>query len=98
MKNIDTSAILYEKYFSLTNREIKITLKSGKIIDGEIVGFTYKDTSNKQIAFWHFQPMHSNYFIDFDNSRQTTDIIIPHKEIVSVYFYEDNSICYFTNE
>jgi hypothetical protein len=94
MCNKDLSFELYQKYFSLTNIEIEITLKDSSILKGKILGYFYdNENSNPQISKWHIA--NTNCFLGIDAFGFLEGEIILHKNISSIYFYEDKSILKF---
>lgn len=96
MCNKDLSFELYKKYFSLTDNEIEITLKDNSILKGKIVGY-YKNeeggNKNLYISRWHIA--NTNSFLGIDAFGFLQGEIILHKNISSIYFYEDKSILKF---
>ncbi len=90
----DLSIELYQKYFSLTNNEIEITLKDDSILKGKIIGY-YKsaDDKNPYIFKWHIA--NTTSFLGIDTFGFLEGEIILHKNIKTIYFYEDKSILQF---
>jgi len=89
----DASKQLYRKYYGLTNRKIKITLKDGKCIEGVIAGFFrgYAESNETFITQWHI--------VDGTQVIEITDnspgIFVKQNEIAEVYFEEDHSTMTF---
>ncbi|HLP13833.1 MAG TPA: hypothetical protein VK177_18010 [Flavobacteriales bacterium] len=89
------SAILHQKYFSLSNKLIEITLRDGQVITCTIAGFFRDPDNQEQIIEWHIVPQTlQNTAEDIFNTA--TGQTIKHSQIRQVVFREDNSMMFFT--
>lgn len=89
--NIDKSKILYDKLDEIQNKKIKLHLKNDEIQTGIIVGFFHGDEEKGEfIERWVFRETEdtTNEAITLDDEEGE---IIKHKDIVEVFFYDDNS-------
>jgi hypothetical protein len=89
----DFSRILYEKYFSLTNRNIEIALKNGKVVRGMIIGFYRNgEYSNKPyILKWHIVNENDKMSLGVDSFGFMIGEIIKTTDIAQVRFIADGS-------
>lgn len=90
----DTSRILFDKYFSLSDRTIEVVLKSGRRLTSVIIGFWYSEDENDEppVKKWHIVDKEHNTSSGFDNLGIIQGEIIKHCDIDTVYFFEDKSI------
>lgn len=89
----DKSLLFYEKYYSLTNPEIKITLKDTSSFNCKIIGFFHGNENESFILKWHFADI--NGFLGVNSNGNLDEWIILQKELKSVYFFEDNTLLEF---
>lgn len=86
--NIDKSKILYDKLDEIQNKKIQLHLKNDEIQTGIIVGFFHGD--EEYVERWVFRETE-----DTTNEAITLNAeegeIIKHKDIVEVFFFDDNS-------
>ncbi len=87
----DSSFVLYEKYYSLSNHTIEIELLNNVILKGKFIGFI--KGSRTYISKWEFAT--KNELLGSDSFGTTEAQIIDHKEIKKVYFFEDQSMLTF---
>jgi len=88
----DLSFVFYTTYFELHNRFIEITLKNGKTVKGEIIGF-YKgdsDFNEPYIIRWHIAT--ENTFIIHYPLEKIKGVIVPQKEIASIKYTDNTNI------
>jgi len=92
----DTSRILHDRYFSLTNRTIQIVLRNGKKIRGIIIGFVNRDADDMQspVRLWHIVEEKDRIFAVTAVRGLDHGTMIRHRDILSVTFEEDNSIIF----
>lgn len=95
LSTIDYSNVVFQKYFTLKNREVEITLKDQSKKKGKIIGFYLGDAfvCNTFISKWHISD--STYQIGMDEFGFIIGEIISNDSIKSIYFFEDNSIIDF---
>ena len=92
----DFSRILYDKYCGLINRNIEVTLKSGIVFQGVIIGF-YKDNyHNPSITKWHIVDEKDKNSLGINAFSISIGKIVNQKDIAEVKFFEDNTILKFT--
>lgn len=89
----DKSLLFYEKYYSLTNPEIKITLKDGSTFNCKIIGFFHGNEDEVFVTKWHFADI--NGFLGVNSKGNLNEWIILQKELKSVYFFEDKTLLEF---
>jgi hypothetical protein len=89
----DFSGILYEKYFSLTDRNIEIELKNGKVVQGMIIGFYRNGEYNSKpcIFKWHIVNADDEMSLGVDGLGFLAGEIIKTRDIAHVRFIEDDS-------
>jgi len=73
----DSSFVLYEKYYSLSNHTIEIELLNNVILKGKFIGFI--KGSRTYISKWEFAT--KNELLGSDSFGTTEAQIIDHKEI-----------------
>ncbi len=90
----DTSLILYQKYFSLANRQIEVKLKNNRTISGVIVGFfkSDEDAHDFHICEWHIADEKDKLTLGVDAFGYIKGVIVRHRDIIEVKFFEDGSI------
>lgn len=86
---IDTSRLLFEKYYSLKNKILKMKLKNGESYKCVITGYYYG--SYHHINKWSICEIEDKVNYISDESFFFDDFDISHPDIKEVYFYEDNS-------
>jgi hypothetical protein len=93
--NNDLSFEVYQKYFSVINPQIEITLKNTEIVKGKIVGYFYGDINSADsfIVKWHIA--HVDNFTGTDTFGHLEGYIIKQQDIASVLFFEDNTLMCF---
>lgn len=93
----DFSRLLYDKYFSITNRNIEVKMKNGVIIQGIIVGFIKGDeySCDPYITKWHIVDTSDERSRGIDIFGFPSGTYIKHNDIVQVKFCQDNSIMIF---
>lgn len=86
--SIDKSKILYHKLDEVQQKKVKLHLKNDEIITGIIVGFFHG--IEEYVERWVFQETD-----DETNEAITLNAeegqIIKHKDILEVFFFDDNS-------
>lgn len=90
---INYARLLHDKYFSLTDRNIEVILKNGRIMKGVIIGFftSGEECSEPSIKRWHIlEQKHESGSLP-DGLGVVCGEIIDHKAIAEVHFPEDNS-------
>lgn len=92
----DTSRMLHDRYYGMTNRNIELVLKDGRHIRGIIVGFCEEDedAENSPIHLWHIvdpDQRGDGTSIDYELIK---GIFVRHKDIISVTFEDDHSTMY----
>jgi len=93
----DFSRLLYDKYFGLTNQNIKVKLKNGTVFQGIIIGF-YKSADGDDkpyIAKWHLLEEKDKNTLKINDFGFSIGKIIDQKDIVEVRFFEDNTVLRF---
>lgn len=82
----DTSFLLYQAYYSCTNRRVRVTVKSGNQYEGYFVGFCkgLEQWGEPYILSWHFSPVWK--LIGLQDSPDLEDCMIAHDAIVQVEF------------
>lgn len=98
MDTNDSSIELLEKYFRLADKKMTIHLKTGTKFTGYIVGYSYEDmdSESRRIFMWNFleeEMVDENPLNDIDDS-----VIIYHKDILSVYFFDNNATVFMPAE
>lgn len=95
--NKDTSHILYSKYISSSDNRVKISLISGREIQGKISGVFFKDPDSDPpiISKWNIVSENDTYSLGYDHLGFSTGEIINHKDIAEVEFLYDNSVFIF---
>lgn len=94
MCNKDLSIELYNKYFSLSNKKIEVTLKNKTVLLGKIIGYFYEEKNpSSHILKWHIADVKS--ILGIDSFDFLEGEIIMHRDINSIYFYEDKSTMKF---
>lgn len=92
----DLSRLLYDKYFSLTKREIEIRLKNGKVFRGVIIGFhKNNDDEIPYVQQWHIVETKDKSTFGIDAFGFLIGQIINQKDISEVMFFQDNTILKF---
>jgi len=90
----DFSLRLADKYFSLTSKEVFITLKSGRNVYGVVFGFSKGEKYSNEpfITRWHITDLGDEMAMGRDAFGLRIGEIIEQTDIVEVYFYEDCSV------
>lgn len=94
----DTSLLLYRKYFSYNNRLVEVTTLSGETLQGVIVAFVPGQAALNEpyILSWHLVPEKYKMTLGINSLGQTIGRVIPHSQLSSIRFFEDDSIINFT--
>jgi len=79
----DKSKILYDKLDAVSNKKVKLHLSNHEIKIGFLIGFFHGDA--EFIERWLFQEAEELIFNPEEGE------IIKHKDILEVFFFEDNS-------
>jgi len=89
----NSSSILYAKYISCPDDRVEMTLKSGRIIRGKIVGYFYKDSDSEipVISKWRIVDEKDTCSTVLNSLNISNGEIITHKEISEVNFLYDKS-------
>lgn len=89
----DFSKILYEKYFSRSNRLIEVTLKNGRKISGVFISFFLgdQDTNEPYIRRWHIVEEKYKMTLGIDAFGFRIGELINQQDIISIRFLDDNS-------
>lgn len=88
----DYSKQIYDIYFGLENRMIKLVLKNGSIIKGIICGFFKGDTDLDEpyVIKWHIVKEQNYKRFGSNFLGCITGEIIKQEDIHEVYYYENN--------
>ena len=94
----DSSCILFERYFSLSDRNIEIILKNGRILHGIFAGFFFlnDDPDNPSIHTWHFVNNNEHGNSGYCGVQFCRGELILHRDIASVTFMADHSTMVFS--
>lgn len=89
----DLSKILYEKYFSHSNRLIEVTLKNGRKIRGVFISFFLGNHDYKEpyIKRWYIVEEKYKMTLGIDAFGFRIGEQINQKDIMSIKFLDDNS-------
>ena len=79
----DKSKIVYDKLDEVLNKKVKLHLSNHEIKTGFLIGFFHGE--NKFIERWIFQEAEELIFNPEEGE------IINHKDILEVFFFDDNS-------
>ena len=94
----DSSLLVYQKYYSLANRNVIFTLNDHRICKGQIIGY-YKgdiDYNEPYIIKWHLHTGAQNSLnVNVELFGSMMGEIISHSDIKSVHFEDDNTIINF---
>lgn len=93
----DSSRRLYTKYFSLATGRIEVVLKNGRRLKGTVCGF-FKgnvDQHEPYIRQWHIVAEDEKYNFGLDGFGFRQGEIINQRDIVSVYFDDDQTMMIF---
>lgn len=89
MKN-DYSKEIFEKYFSVKNKTLVITLNDGTVLEGFLVSFSHGDEGSDDpfIVRWHFvdQRDMSKYEKMFSIGGEETGRSLEQRDIKNVHF------------
>ncbi len=93
----DFSKLLYDRYFKLTNRNIEMILKDGKIIRGTIIGFFKGDQSFNEpyVTTWHLVDGQDKTGLGTDAFAYLEGHAIEQSDILQVKFCADNTVLKF---
>jgi fibronectin type 3 domain-containing protein len=93
----DSSWLLHEKYFKLTNKNIEVFLRDGRSIKGVFVGFFLHgaDSDEPSISKWHIVDEQASFSWGVDGLGNTRGEIIRQRAIAQIHFQEDNSTMIF---
>lgn len=85
--------ILFEKYFSHSDRRIELALKNGQLLRGMIAGFFFSDNdpAKRSIHLWRFVEENESGNQGYHGVMFVKGTMIRHKDIIRVTFLEDNS-------
>lgn len=84
----DKSKILYDKLDVVQNKKVKLHLKNEKIKIGIIIGFFHSDS--ECVVRWIFQETEDESDEALLYNTEESEII-NHKDILEVFFFDDNS-------
>ncbi|WMW78605.1 hypothetical protein RF683_03955 [Flavobacterium sp. 20NA77.7] len=88
---LDKSKIIYDKLSTLSNLNIKIKLKNSSEIIGVICGFFHG--SSNFVSKWVIkQTDNSEIIITNIFDFKGVELIINHKDIIEIYFYDDKTL------
>ena len=94
----DSSKLVYQKYYTLVNRNVIFTLNDTHIFRGQIIGY-YKgdlDSNEPYISRWHLYNCPQNSLnVNDELFGSMIGEIISHADIKSVQFEDDNAIINF---
>lgn len=90
---IDFSKVLFEKYFSSSDRLIEVTLRNGRKITGVFVSFFHGDQSRNEpyVIKWYIVPEINKMTTGMDAVGFGLGELINQKDIRSVTFLDDYS-------
>lgn len=94
----DFSRLLYDKYFSLTNRNILLRLKNGNVLSCMIIGY-YKSGDERDkpyIKQWHITGVKDKSTLGINPLDLLNGQIIENKDIAEVDFLADHSVLKFS--
>ncbi len=96
MKSID-SKVLFDKYFGLSDRHVRIVLRNGKVIQGTIAGYSFQDpdADDPVISRWHLVRDDSKETEGYQEVGFVVGEMVRHCDIASVFFREDHSTMTF---
>lgn len=91
----NTSADLFNKYYSLNNRQIVVLLKNKTTYKGKFVGYFKDDldSDTSQIIIWHLTE--EDVLFGTDSFGFLVGHLIKHSDIIQVVFIEDGSVMLF---
>ncbi|MEI7596904.1 MAG: hypothetical protein WCK02_14235 [Bacteroidota bacterium] len=91
----NTSVDLFNKYFSLNNRQIIVKLKNNQYYKGKFIGYFKDDldSTENNIAIWHLTE--EDTLFGTDSFGFLIGHLINHSDISQVKFLEDNSLMVF---
>jgi len=91
---------MYEKYYSLDNRNIEVKLKDARVLQGSIAGFFRgEDYENEPYIWqWHLVSPGKENMLGVDAFGYTEGALILQQDIIQVKFYQDNSILNFKQD
>ncbi len=81
---LDKSKILYDKLDAVSNKKVKLHLSNQEIKIGFLVGFFHSDSFF--VERWIFQEAEEEAVFNPEEGE-----IIKHKDILEVFFFDDNS-------
>ena len=81
--NTDKSKILYDRLDAVLNKKVKLHLSNHEIKTGFLIGFFHGD--GEFIERWLFQEVDELIYNPEEGE------IINHKDILEVFFFDDNS-------
>lgn len=84
----DSSLLLYNKYYSLTNKEIEVELKTKP--NGGVNFWVILEEKKNYISKW--QLVDIDVLFGSDNFGFLIGKIIVHSDILKIKFFQDNSI------
>ncbi len=93
----DSSWLLHDKYYSLTNKTIEVILRNGRSIKGVFVGFFVSDEESgpPSILRWHIADLPEGLVRGVDGLGNMKGEIIRHRVIAEIRFAEDQSVMKF---
>lgn len=94
----DLSIQLYEKYFTLKNSSVEITLKNKLVIKGTLIGYFKSDADSGKpfISRWRLIDEKDNETsLGIDIFGYATGKIVNQNDILEVWFHDDNSVMKF---
>ena len=89
----DSSMMLLNKYFTLSDRRIELRLKNGQVRHGIIAGFFYGQecVNRRSVHMWRFVPDEEAGYPGYAGIEFKKGILVRHREILRITFYADNS-------
>jgi len=93
----DFSWVLHDKYFKLTNKNIEVILRNGRMVRGVIVGFFLSgdEGSDQSITKWHIVDEMDAINHGVDGLGKKKGEVIRQRDISEIHFQEDDSIMKF---
>jgi len=86
--NTDNSKIMYDKLDEVEHKKVQLHLKNGEIKIGVIVGFFHGDV--EYVERWVFQETEDETDEAITLNAEDGQII-KHKDILEIFFFDDNS-------
>jgi hypothetical protein len=88
----DPSAILFDRYFNLSNRQVSVYLLNGAVHRGVFVGFFHGDEDDKfAILRWHLMPEGEHAPLGIGAGGERKGMMIDSAHIARVELHGDQS-------